>query len=120
MSSFNVVAQSYVPGVTINAIGPAKDGSWSIQVARTNFAEEAELGQIATVFLVPAEIVDPTKPTVRNIAVIPGSCSDVQVFVGPCTLTTTDSHDFLGLEVRSTETSGDNSAFQEPFIIGRR
>ncbi len=120
MGSFNVNAQSYVPGVKTKAFGPAKDGSWLIHVARTNFAEEADLGQIATVFLVPAEIVDRTKPTARNVAVIPESCSGVQVSVGPCTLITADSHDLLGLEVRSTEKTGDNSDLQEIFIIGRR
>ena len=120
MRSFDVIAQSFVPGITVRTFGPQKDGSWSIQVSRTNFAEPVEMGQIMTVTLVPAEIADPTKPTNRNVAVIPESCNDVLVSVGPGTLTTDDSFDFLGLEVRNAKKSGNNSAFREAFILGSR
>lgn len=117
MGSFTVTTKSYVPGIAIKAIGPSKDGSWSIQVQRTNYAEVQKLRQIAVVSLVPADVVDPDRQVLRNLVVVPDGCETIEVCVGPTTIKTDTSNDYLGMEVRSQGHSGSDVPFREALIL---
>ena len=118
MGSFKVIAQSYVLGITITAIEHVKDGSWSLQVNRTNFAEEDKLGPIATVTLVPAQIVDPDKQHPRNMVEVPETCSEVLVYVGAGTIATDESRDLLGMVVLDAANTGPDDIPLDTVVLG--
>lgn len=118
MRSFNVTAQSFVPGISIQTMNHANDGSWSLLVIRENFVPEEMLGLIVTVTLVPIEIIGPDKPLQRNSIAIPESCTEVLVFIGTGIIETDKSRDFLGMEVLSAGKSEDSASFRESLILG--
>lgn len=118
-SSFDVIAQSFVPGITAQVFPAGKDGSRSIEVRRVNHAEPEELNQqITSVSLVPAEAIRPNSHSSRKIVAIPDDCEKVFVYVGIGMTTTDESYQFLALEIKSAPDSEGKVTFREPFKIG--
>lgn len=119
MGSFSVTARSFVSGIKVQAIGPAKDGSWTIHATRDNYVEAEQLNSaVATIALVPAENFAGNSSNNRRAVSIPEACSTVIVSVGIGTIATDETCEFLGIEIKNDSKEGDNSRFSECFRIG--